>query len=243
MQLICESRLFAVGADFAGAYAPYQGIYFCPGPGGAGVIAAASNRGALTFVGYDAGGTIDEPVVFIPTKELAAASRGLKSGPRTLSIDTEARIAAVTTPLKTKAGTTVEMAAPPVSQVAFPDVRGVIARFVSHWESMGQQVDTCGRYDAKLLLQALRAAEGLGDSVSLVGLSGGPLLINIEASIEDGKKKAVQTQSTGLLLMLMPQTAQPVPPPPSWARRWGLDSSASEETQDTGCATTTLVGP
>ena len=245
MQLICESRLFAVGADFAGTYAPYQGVYFCPGPGGAGVIASSSDRGALTFVGYDEAGTIDEPVVFIPTTELAAASRGLKSGPRTLSIDTETRIAAVTTPLKTTAGKTVDMAAPPVSQVAFPDVRGVIARFVAHWEGMGQQVDTCGRYDAKLLLQALRAAEGLGDSVSLVGLSGGPLLINVETAAEDekAKKKAIRMQSTGLLLMLMPQTAQPVPPPPAWARRWGLDSHAPDETQDTGCTRTTLVGP
>jgi len=243
MQLICESRLFAVGADFAGTYAPYQGVYFCPGPAGVGVIASASDRGALTFVGYDEDGTIDEPVVFIPTDELAAASRGLKSGPRTLSIDTETRIAAVTTPLKTKAGKTVEMAAPPVSTISFPDVQTVVAQFVAYWEGLGQQVDACGRYDARLLLKALRAAEGLGDSVSLVGLSGGPLLINIEASIEDSKKKSVRMQSTGLLLMLMPQTAQPVPPPPGWARRWGLDSSASEETQDTGCATTTLVGP
>ena len=79
MQLICESRLFAVGADFAGTYAPYQGIYFCPGPGG-GVIASSSDRGALTFVGYDEAGTIDEPVVFIHTSELAAASLGAPLG-------------------------------------------------------------------------------------------------------------------------------------------------------------------
>jgi len=245
MQLNCESRLFVVGADFAGNYAPYQGIYFCPGPRGVGVIASSSDRGALTFVGYDESGTIDEPVVFIPTSELAAASRGLKSGPRTLSIDTETGIAAVTTPLKTKAGKTVEMSAPPVSTIAFPDVHGVVARLVAHWEGMGQQVDACGRYDAKLLLQALRAAEGLGDSVSLVGMSGGPLLINIEAAVEDetAKKKTVRMQSTGLLLMLMPQTAQPVPPPPGWVHRWSLDSLASGEIRDTRCTTTTLAEP
>jgi hypothetical protein len=230
MQLTCESRLFAVGADFAGGYAPYQGVHFCPGPAGFGVIAAASDRGALTFVGYDEGGTIDEPVTFIPTDELAAASRGLKSGPRTLSIDTETRIASVTTPLKTKAGKTVEMASPPVSTIPFPDFQGAIARFIAHWENPERQVESCGRYDAKLMLKALRAAEGLGDSVSLSGMSGGPLLVNIELFAEDEKKKAPQMQSTGLLLMLMPQTAQPVPPPPAWACRWARDSSTPAET-------------
>lgn len=242
MQLTCESRLYAIGCDFAGTYAPYQGIHFCPGPASIGVIAAASDRGALTFVGYDEAGTIDEAATLLPADELAAASRGLKSGPRTLQIDTETRIASVTTHLKTKAGKTVEMAAPPVSSIPFPDIHTVVANFIAHWEGLGQQVDSCGRYDAKLLLKALRAAEGLGDSISLSGLSGGPLLVNIETALED-VKKVVRMQSTGLLLMLMPQTAQPVPPPPGWARRWSLDSPASDETQDTGCTTATLVGP
>jgi len=229
MQLTCESRLFAVGADFAGTYAPYQGIHFAPGPGGAGVIAAASDRGALTFVGYDETGSIDEAATLLPTAELAAASRGIKSGPRTLTIDTGTRVATVTTHLKTKAGKTVEMAAPPVSTIAFPDVQTVLANFIAHWEANGRTGDTAGRYEAKLLLKALRVAEGLGDVVVLCGITGGPLLINIEGS--------------GLLLMLLAQAAQPLPPPPGWAKRWAQDSDATGETQDPACNTTMLVEP
>lgn len=242
MQLTCESRLYAIGCDFAGTYAPYQGIHFCPGPAGIGVIAAASDRGALTFVGYDEAGTIDEPATLLQDDELAAASRGLKSGPRTLTIDTDTRIASVTTHLKTKAGKTVETAAPAVSAIPFPDIETVVANFIAHWEGLGDRVDTSGRYDAKLLLKALRAAEGLGDSVSLTGMGGGPLLINIEAALEDSKK-VIRMHSTGLLLMLMPQTAQPVPPPPAWARRWAQAAPKGDETQDTGCTRTTLVEP
>lgn len=219
MQLTCESRLYAVGCDFAGSYAPYQGVHFCPGPAGIGVIAAASDRGALTFVGYDEAGTIDEAATLLPADDLAAASRGLKSGPRTLSLDTETRIASVTTHLKSKAGKVVETAAPPVSSIPFPDIRTITANLIAHWEGAARIITSCGRFDAKLLLKALRAAEGLGDSVALSGMDGGPLLISIEAYVEDGKK-APRMQSTGLMLMLMPQTAQPIPPPPAWARRW-----------------------
>lgn len=225
MQLTCESRLYAIGCDFAGTYAPYQGIHFCPGPGGQGVIAAASDRGALTFVGYDEAGAIDEATTLLPCNELAAASRGLKSGPRTLTLDTETRIATVTTHLKTRAGKTVELAAPLVSSISFPDIQAVTANFIAYWEGASPVVTTCGRYDAKLLLKALRAAEGLGDSVSLSGMDGGPLLVNIEAFDDGEGRKKPQMQSTGLLLMLMPQTAQEVPPPPGWARRWSQSST------------------
>lgn len=213
-QLSLESRLFSIAAQFVGTYAPYQGVHVTPGPGGTGVIVAATDRGAALFLGFDPDGTVDEPVTLLPYDELSRAAKGLKSGPRTLLIDTETRIAQVVTHLKTKAGKVVEMPAPSPIGGVFEDLRPFVANVVRFWEANGSSSETAGRFDVGLLTKMLDNAEILGDSVVLSCLTGGVLRVGIEG--------------TDLFLLLASQVALPVPPAPAWMTRW----AASGETSD-----------
>jgi hypothetical protein len=207
-QLSIESRLFSIAAQFTGDYAPYQGVHITPGPGGTGAIVAATDRGAALFLGFDPDGTVDEPVSLLPYDELTRAAKGLKSGPRTLDIDTETRLAKVITHLKTKAGKVVELPAPaPIdAPKVFEDLRSTVASFVRYWEANGSTSETAGRFDVGLLTRMLDNAEILGDSVVLSCLTGGVLRVGIEG--------------TNLFLLLASQTALPLPPVPAWMASW-----------------------
>jgi hypothetical protein len=215
-QLSFESRLFSIAAQFTGTYAPYQGVHITPGPGGAGAIVAATDRGAALFLGFDPDGTVDEPITLLPYDELSRAAKGLKSGPRTLSIDTETRLAQVITHLKTKAGKVVELPAPaPIGAPSdFADLRSTVANFVRFWEKNGSTSDTAGRFDVGLLTKMLDNAEILGDSVILSCLTGGVLRVGIEG--------------TDLFLLLASQTAQPIPPVPAWMASWAASGEPAD---------------
>ena len=213
-QLSFESRLFSIAAQFTGTYAPYQGVHITPGPGGTGAIVAATDRGAALFLGFDPDGTVDEPVTLLPYDELSRAAKGLKSGPRTLSIDTETRLAQVITHLKTKAGKVVEMPAPPPIGGVFEDLRPFVANVVRFWETNGSSSDTAGRFDVGLLTKMLDNAEILGDSVILSCLTGGVLRVGIEG--------------TDLFLLLASQTALPIPPVPAWMASWAASGESAD---------------
>jgi hypothetical protein len=208
-QLSFESRLFSIAAQFVGEYSPYQGVHIEPGPGGTGAIVAATDRGAALFLGFDPDGVVDEPATLLPYAELARAAKGLKSGPRTLSVDTDSGIAQVVTHLKTKAGKVVEMPAPaqlPGTDDVFRDLRAFVASIVRFWEENGSTSDTAGRFDVELLMRFLSNAEVLGDSVVLSCLTGGVLRVDIEG--------------TNLFLVLASQAAEPIPPVPAWMVSW-----------------------
>lgn len=200
-----ESRLFALAAEFTGKYVPFTGVHLAPGPGGDGVVVTSSDRGAICFMGYDPKGTAGGEVTLLPDKEVVKASRGLKLKERTLRIDTDARVARITTHMKSGAGQTVELPAP-APAADHKDLRPILPQFIDVWKTQGDISATAGRYDTVLIRKALDAAESLGASVVLSSLVGGPLRVAIEG--------------TDAMLLIVPQTALPIPALPEWLEAW-----------------------
>lgn len=194
-----NSALLALASDFRGRYAPYEAIAVKPHPT-TGVFVAATDNGSVALIGYDPNGEADRPAALLPSAELIRASRGIKSAERGITIDLENRRGSVTTYRKsnneTKEFPILEASSP------FPPLNEAIAACLSFWNKETPTTTTSGRYSSKLLAKAASAAEALGESVSFCGFSGGPLRLDIE-------------DATALILV-MPQTAKPVAPIPSW---------------------------
>ena len=215
-----DASLFSLAAQFTGKYAPCQGVTVSPlVPGdatnriGRGVVVTASDRGAATFLALDPQGTADEEAAFIPDDELIKAARGIKTAARELLIE-EGR-ATVTTFRKT----TSESKEFPVhrTQQRLPDLPGTIARAVEYWSATPELTTTAGRYDLQLLHKAIRAMVDDTDSIVISAFQGGPLRL--------------QREDTGVVVLLMPQTARPIPPMPAWLLRYAQVPAAA----DTAC--------
>lgn len=207
------SGLFHIAADFTGKYAPYQAIQVGPHPAG-GVLVCATDRGAAAFLGYDPAGRADETVCFLPDPELVKISNPIKTAERTLTINTNAQSASVTTHQK-NADKTVETRAPSISTHEFPPLSQVMAACIRHWDgqSMTKTEElNAGRYDAKLLRQAIDAATCYGDAVVFSGFDGGPIRIEVEGS--------------SLCMLVMPQVAVPLPGVPDWLRAIAVEQPA-----------------
>jgi hypothetical protein len=198
-----ESSLFHLAAQFTGKYAPFQGVTIEPFAGG--VIAIASNRGAATFLGYDPKGYASEAACFLPGKELAAACKGIKSAERELAI--EGPCAKVTTFYK-EHSTAKEFTVNPCSQQ--PPIRQAVAEMLRTWGEVPKTSTTAGRYDLSLLTPAVRAIADESDCVVISGYDGGPLRL--------------QSESLGCVVLLMPQTAQPIPPAPPWLADYAISA-------------------
>lgn len=195
------SGLFHLAADFTGKYAPYQAIQVGPHPAG-GVLVCATDRGAAAFLGYDPAGRADDTVCFLPDPEVVKLSNPIKTAERTLTINTTAQSASVTTHQKS-ADKTVETRAPSISTHEFPPLTQVIGACINHWDATIKSTQA-GRYDAKLLRQAIDAASSYGDAVVFSGFDGGPIRIEVEGS--------------NLCMLVMPQTAVELPGVPEWLR-------------------------
>ena len=190
-----ESSLFHLAARFTGKYVPFQGVTIEPFAGG--VIVVASNRGAATFLAYDPTGRASEAACFLPGKELAAACNGIKSAERELTI--EGTLAKVTTFYK-EHSSTKEFTINHCSQQA--PIREAVAEMLRTWGETPKTSTTAGRYDLAMLTPAVRAIADEADCVVISGYDGGPLRL--------------QSERLGCVVLLMPQTAQPIPPIPPW---------------------------
>jgi hypothetical protein len=202
-----NSALFALASDFTGKNAPFQGVRIEPMPDGQGVLVMATNRGATVFAGIDRSGRADEAATFLPGKEIPAKGRGIKSARRSLFIDVKGGIARVTTHRKT-ADEVVELAAPLISSVPFPPLRDRLGDCLRYWDQPGDGTISSGSYGSDELLSVIKAAETLGDSISLSGfMPGGPLRVQVHS------ERVLQEDA---VLLVIPQSKIPVPPPPTW---------------------------
>lgn len=192
-----NSALLTIAGLFAGPYAPYQAIHVQPH--GTGVLVASSDQGRVTFLGYDSHGLADETCDIIPEAQLLKACSGIKSAERGILIDGNS--ARVTTYRKTAADETKEF---PLlrSSLPFPPIQAAIDACVKRWGATPALSATAGRYASPLLSQAIKAAASCGDSIVLSAFDGGPLRI--------------QCDGLDMLLLIMPQTAEPIPALPDW---------------------------
>lgn len=192
-----NSALLALAGLFVGQYAPYQAIHVRPHADG--VLVASTNQGHVSFLGYDSQGTADERCNLIASDKLLAACTGIKSAERDIVIDGPS--ARVTTYRKTADNEIKEF---PIlySSLEFPPLEGAIAACIDRWSATPAISATAGRYAASFLTKALKAAAGCSDSIALSAFDGGPLRI--------------QCQGLDMLILVMPQAAEPVPPLPDW---------------------------
>jgi hypothetical protein len=190
-----NSVLFNLAASFTGKYHPFQGVTLTPHAGG--VVVTASNRGAACFYGFDPGGVAPQEATFSPGKELAAACKGIKTAQRELTIDDSTAL--VTTYYK-EHSTAKEFQVTQLS--GRPPLRSAIAKAVDLWGEKPALTTTAGRYDLDLLNRATRAIAEESSALVLSGYDGGPLRL--------------QSEELRCVVLLMPQTAQPIPSLPPW---------------------------
>jgi len=197
-----NSALLAAVGSFTGPYAPYQSVHLRPHCGG--VLLAASDHGKVTAIGFDRMGTADESITIIPSPELLKASSGIKTAERGIVIDGET--ATVTTYYKTSSNNGKQL---PVqhSITPFPDIDGALAVCVQRWSATPSLSETAGRYRVAYLERAIKAAGLLADSLVLSAFDGGPLRI--------------QGETLELIILVMPQTAEPIPALPDWVQHFG----------------------
>jgi hypothetical protein len=202
-----NSALLAIAGSFAGAYAPYQAIHLQPHMGG--VLVVSSDHGKVSAFGFDPAGRGDETIDLIPSKDLLKSCTGIKSAERDVRI--EGDTATVTTYRKTAANEVKQFHALR-STAPFPPLDRAIAACMDRWGATPETSATAGRYAAPYLEKAIRAAGSLGDSLVLSAFDGGPLRLHSE-EIE-------------LMILVMPQTAEPIPALPSWIQQFGRAAAA-----------------
>lgn len=190
-----NSYLFSLAASFCGKYAPYQGITLTPHAGG--VAVTSSDRGAASFYGFDPQGYAPEEATFSPGDKLASACNGIKTAARELTI--EGGLARVTTYYKDHSSF-AEYTATRLQQA--PPMRHAIAGVIGLWRETPLLSTTAGRYDVDLLSKACRIIAKEAGSVVISGYDGGPLRL--------------QSEKLNCVVLLMPQTAQPLPVLPTW---------------------------
>lgn len=203
-----NSALLAAVGSFTGKYAPYQSVLIAPHAGG--VLLAATDAGKVMALGFDRNGLGDETVTIIPSTELLKACAGIKTAERGVLIDGDSAI--VTTYYKTSSAQGKEL---PIhrSMVPFPPIDAVISSCLERWGETPTCGETAGRYKVAYLERAIKNAGLLTDSLVLSAFDGGPL--------------RVQGESIDLCILLMPQTAEAIPPVPDWLARYGTQGACA----------------
>lgn len=195
-----NSALLAAAGLFVGNFTPYQAIHVQPH--NQGVLVAASDHGRVTALGFDPAGRGDEVCDLIADDKLLQACKGIKSAERDVRLEDSRAI--VTTYRKT----TSESKEFPILRAStpFPPIDQAVAACVQRWSATPELTATAGRYDATYLEQAVKAAGLLCDSLVLSAFDGGPLRL--------------QGEGLELMILVMPQTAEPIPPIPDWVLRF-----------------------
>ena len=198
--LSCNSSLIAIAAEFTGKFAPYQSI--CISPAQQGVYIVSTDKGNVACLAYDPTGETDETICLLPTTELIKASRGIKTADRTLRI--EGNQATVTTARKTTSET--KEISISRSMVDFPDLATPLNKAIQRWDATENNAITAGRYNINYIQDAVKSLSSINSSVTLHSFDGGPLRI--------------QESSGNIVVLVMPQTAEPIPDIPSWLRSY-----------------------
>lgn len=191
-----SSALLSLAAEFTGRFVPYQGVEIAPLAGG--VSVAATDRGALTMIGFDPAGYASERTVVLPSGDLAKACKGIKSAQREVTLDGDS---AVVTTFYKEHSTSKEFPLT-YSSAEFPPLAHVVAAAIKLWGSQPKSSSTAGRYDLDLLTRAIKAVNGEADSIVLSSYCGGPLRL--------------QREDLQIVIFLMPQEAEPIPAVPPW---------------------------
>lgn len=211
MRLTFNSALLAYAAAFTGRFGTDQGVEITPlraGEPESGVTVAAFNRGAIGMIAYDPEGKADDSVLLYPDKGLIKAANGIKTAGRDICIegdDLTALSARVTTYHKehsTFKDYTVR------ASRDLPSYRPTIAAVLQHWGSTPELSATAGRYDMDLLHAAIKTMVDDTDSLVLSGYNGGPLRL--------------QREDVQIVVLLMPQTALPIPAAPAWLSEYAV---------------------
>jgi hypothetical protein len=199
--IVVSASVFSLTAMFRGRFSPYQAIHLAPHVDG-GVLAMATNHGHVACIARDPNGQADTTRTLLPSDELLKAAKPIKSAERYLSIDDSTAL--VTTRYKAASDKSIEL---PVtdSNLAFPPLTTILRGCIDHWSAAPETTTTAGRYDTTLLVQALKAAGECCDSLVLAAYDGGPLRL--------------QSETLKLVVLLMPQTAAPIPQVPNWLTR------------------------
>lgn len=194
-----NSALLALAGAFTGPYAPYQSVHLQPHLQG--VLVAASDGGKVSMLGYDAKGRGDQACDILVSPDLLRACAGIKSAERDVRIDGDT--AAVTTYRKT---TSSEVKRFPISYATapFPPLDRAVSACIQRWSATPALSSTAGRYDTLYLEKAIKSAGHLCESLVLSAFDGGPLRLHGEG--------------LDVMILVMPQTAQPVPPLPQWVQ-------------------------
>lgn len=198
-----NAAMVSAAAEFTGKYSPYQAIEIRPNSAGVGVFISATDSGRIAFMAFDETGKGDCSVHLLPTSELLKHARPLKTATRTLRIEDSQ--ATVITERKTKSES-IEIPIT-LSKGGFADLAGVMQQVAQRWGKTPSMAETCGRYDAIYLQRAFKAIDVLGGSVVMAALDGGPL--RIESSNQD------------VIVLVMPQTANPIPSLPDFLLSYG----------------------
>lgn len=201
-----NSALLAAVGSFTGPYAPYQSVHIRPHCGG--ILLAASDHGKVTALGFDRRGVGDETLDIIPSDELLKACAGIKTAERGIVIDGDT--ATVTTYYKASSAKGKEFQIQRAIK-PFPAIDGAMAACAERWGCTPRLTETAGRYNLSYLTKAIRAAGLLVDSLVLSAFDGGPLRL--------------QGESIELTILIMPQTAEPIPALPDWIQEFSLQAA------------------
>jgi hypothetical protein len=204
-----SAPLLSVASEFTGKYAPYQAVQVKPHPKG-GVLVSATDQGKVAVVGYDPRGEASGETCLLVGSELGRACRAVKTGAREITVD--GMNATVRSYSKSGGSSKAAEFLVQHSAVEFPPLAQALQSCIERWGRTPRVSETAGRYDAGLLERAIKAAGSLAESITLSAFDGGPLRL--------------QGAGLEILILLMPQTALPIPPVPQWIS--GLGQPAGE---------------
>lgn len=192
-----NSSLVSIAAEFCGKYSPYQAIEISPAAGG-GVYVTSTDGGRVVCLAHDPAGICSEVTRLLPDSELLRYGRGIKTADRELTVN--GNNAVVTTFRKTTSEKKEFTVTHSISDS--PPLAQAVKACIDKWSPTPTTTSTAGRYESAYVERALKGlAQGDG-SVVMSAFDGGPMRL--------------QTDRGNVVILVMPQTAEPIPPIPDW---------------------------
>lgn len=193
-----KAALVSIAAEFTGKYSPFQSVQISPAGVDNGVFVASTDKGNIACLAYDPAGKADESVQIIPSKELVAACKPIKTAEREIRITDNSAL--VTTYRKTT--NEAKELSIQRSQVDFPDLAKAIRDCINRWTALPETSKTAGRYDQLYLQKAIKGLSAFDSSIVMSAFDGGPLRL--------------ETDDNNVIILVMPQEARPIPSLPDW---------------------------
>lgn len=193
-----KAALVSIAAEFTGKYSPFQSVQISPAGVDNGIFVASTDKGNIACLAYDPAGKADESVQIIPSKELVAACKPIKTAERELRITDNSAL--VTTYRKTT--NEAKELSIQRSQVDFPDLAKAIRDCINRWTTLPETSKTAGRYDQLYLQKAIKGLSAFDSSIVMSAFDGGPLRL--------------ETDDNNVIVLVMPQEARPIPSLPDW---------------------------